>query len=91
MIECSSQYNLKQLIQKDVGVLTSYPIAFMITPRKWNDQEENVHIGGETMSAGLFDFGLYVFHNTTSLLQHRSAPYVCLKGLKSYRRSHVLE
>ncbi len=85
--QMSSQYTLKQLIQKDVGVLSSYPIAFMITPRKWSDQEENVHIGGETMSAGLFDFGLYVFHNTTSLLQHRSAPYVCLKGLKSYQEA----
>ncbi len=82
-----SQYNLKQLIKRDSGVLTSYKTAFMIIPRRWNEQEENIQVGGETMSAGLFDFGLYVFHNTTSLMQQRSAPYVCLKGLKTYQEA----
>ncbi len=35
----------------------------LVRPRGWHLQERHVEVDGEPVSAGLFDFGLYLFHN----------------------------
>jgi malate synthase len=41
------------------------------------------------MSASLFDFGLYFFHNATALLERGSAPYFYLPKLESHLEARL--
>ena len=38
----------------------------MVRPRGWHLDEKHVLVDGEPISASLFDFGLYFFHNATA-------------------------
>jgi len=55
-----------------------------IRPRGWHLEERHVLMDGEPVSAGLFDFGLYVFHNARELLARGSGPYLYLPKLESH-------
>ncbi|WP_347550920.1 hypothetical protein ABFG93_04260 [Pseudalkalibacillus hwajinpoensis] len=83
-----AQENVKELIQRTNQVV-HYPTAIMMIPRKWDAMEEHYRINGKRISAGLFDFGLYVFHNAQALQKNRSAPYVYLKGIGSYKEARL--
>lgn len=54
-----------------------------VRPRGWHLIEKNFRIGGEPISAGLFDFGVYFFHNARELIQRGSGPYFYLPKLES--------
>lgn len=79
--------NVNEEMKRKSNELNVYPTSFMMIPRQWNMEEENVLVDGTAMSAGLFDFGLYMFHNTLSLLQKGSAPYFGLTGFTSYHEA----
>jgi len=49
--------------------------AFNIRARGWNMLEQHVLVDGKPMSACIFDFGLYFFHNAKELLARRSGTY----------------
>ncbi len=51
--------------------------VLMVRPRGLHMEEKHVAVGGQYMSASLFDFGLYLFHN-------REKPYFYLPKLESY-------
>ncbi len=55
-----------------------------IRPRGWHLDERHVRMDGEPISAALFDFGLYVFHNAQELLARGSGPYFYLPKLESH-------
>ncbi|WP_371017556.1 hypothetical protein [Pseudalkalibacillus sp. JSM 102089] len=76
--------NLKELIQQERVKENVYPTAFMIAV---NNRKNEDNYSGKEIPDNLIDFGLYVFHNTTELLKLGSAPYVCLKGVSSYREA----
>ncbi|TKD71998.1 hypothetical protein [Pseudalkalibacillus hwajinpoensis] len=80
----NSHANVNEEIKQYSNNVNVYPTSFMMIPRQWNMKEENVIVDGTAMSAGLFDFGLYLFHNTVPLLEKRSAPYFGLTGFTSY-------
>ena len=42
--------------------------TLMVRPRGWHLEEAHVLIGGKSVSASMFDFGLYFFHNAKALL-----------------------
>ena len=46
-------------------------------------------VSGMPISASLFDFGLYFFHNFQILLQRRSAPYFYLPKLESHHEARL--
>ena len=83
----ASHANVNEEIRRNSNELNVYPTSFMMIPRQWNMKEENVSVDGIAMSAGLFDFGLYLFHNTLPLLQKGSAPYFGLTGFTSYHEA----
>jgi malate synthase len=37
--------------------------TLLVRPRGWHMEEKHVLVDGQAMSASLFDFGLYFFHN----------------------------
>ncbi|MBU6297722.1 MAG: malate synthase A [Alphaproteobacteria bacterium] len=57
--------------------------VLLVRPRGWHMEEAHLLIDGEPMSASLFDFGLFVFHNAHELLARGSGPYFYLPKLQS--------
>ncbi len=62
--------------------LGSHPATLLVRPRGWHLEEKHVLVDGHPMSASLFDFGLFVFHNATALLEMGSGPYLYLPKLE---------
>ncbi len=58
--------------------------VLMIRPRGLHLEEKHLSINGEFLSGSLVDFGLYVFHNSKTLLENNSAPYFYLPKLEHY-------
>lgn len=60
-----------------------------VRPRGWHLPEKHVLVEGEPISASLFDFGLYFFHNTQRLLDRDSGPYFYLPKLESHLEARL--
>src|SRR3990170_710331 len=58
--------------------------ALMVRPRGWHLVEKHVFVDGHPISAGLFDFGLYMFHNGRRSLGRGTGPYFYLPKLESH-------
>ncbi len=58
--------------------------TLLVRPRGWHLVERNVEIDGEPVSAGLFDFGVYLTRNAERLLERGSGPYFYLPKLESH-------
>ena len=56
--------------------------TLLIRPRGWHLQERHAMVGGEPMSASLFDAGLFLFHNANELIARGSGPYLYLAKLE---------
>ena len=55
-----------------------------VRPRGWHLEEKHALVDERPMSASLFDFGLFLFHNADRLLQHGTGPYFYLPKLESH-------
>ncbi|MCI0751541.1 MAG: malate synthase A [Flammeovirgaceae bacterium] len=55
-----------------------------VRPRGWHLDERHVLIDGEAVSASLFDFGLFVFHNGALLAAQEKGPFFYLPKLESH-------
>ncbi len=56
--------------------------TLVVRPRGWHLVERHVLVDGSPISASLFDFGLYFFHNAAELLSRGSGPYFYLPKLE---------
>ncbi|MCM2281116.1 MAG: malate synthase A [Bdellovibrionaceae bacterium] len=63
--------------------LGSQLATLVVRPRGWHLEEKNVLVDGQPMSASLFDFGLYFFHNARALIAKGSGPYFYLPKMES--------
>jgi len=63
--------------------------TLVVRPRGWHLEEKHVLVDGEPMSASLFDFGLYFFHNARELLDRRSGPYFYLPKLENHLEARL--
>ena len=63
--------------------------TLVVRPRGWHLQEKHVLVDGEPMSASLFDFGLYFFHNARELLARGSGPYFYLPKLENHLEARL--
>ena len=64
--------------------LNNNTAALLVRPRGWHLTERHVLLGGKPISASLFDFGIYLFHNAHKLLQQNTRPYFYLPKLESH-------
>ncbi len=55
-----------------------------IRPRGWHLDEKHVLVDGTPLSASIFDFGVWFFHNARELLARGSGPYVYLPKIESH-------
>ncbi len=58
--------------------------VLLVRPRGLHLNERHVLINEEEASGSLVDFGLYVFHNTKTMLENNTAPYFYLPKLEHY-------
>ena len=63
--------------------------TIMVRPRGWHLFEKHVLLDGQPISGGLFDFGLYFFHNAKNLLAKGSGPYFYLPKLESHLEARL--
>ena len=63
--------------------------TLVVRPRGWHLAERRVTVDGDPVSASLFDFALYVFHNARERLDRGSAPYFYLPKMESHREARL--
>jgi len=69
--------------------LAENPAVLIVRPRGWHLDEAHLEIDGKPMSASLFDFGLYFFHNAAQLLEQGTGPYFYLPKLESHLEARL--
>jgi malate synthase len=69
--------------------LAQDPATLLMRPRGWHLPERHVLLGGEPISASLFDFGMYFFHSGPRLLANGSAPFFYLPKLESHLEARL--
>ncbi len=63
--------------------------TLLVRPRGWHLNEKHVLIDGKPISGGIFDFGLYFFHNAKRLLAKGSGPYFYLPKLEGHLEARL--
>jgi malate synthase len=58
-------------------------------PRGWHLFEKHMLVDGKQVPAGIFDFGLYFFHNTSTLIDLGSGPYFYLPKMESHLEARL--
>src|SRR6202158_594727 len=65
------------------------PATLVVRPRGWHLDEKHFLADGKPISASLFDFGLFFFHNAAVLLQKGSDPYFYLPKMESHLEARL--
>jgi malate synthase len=63
--------------------------TLVVRPRGWHLVEKHVLVDGAPVSASIFDFALYFFHNAHVLLGNGSGPYFYLAKLENHREARL--
>jgi malate synthase len=63
--------------------------TLMVRPRGWHLEEKHVVLDGRPVSASLFDFGVFFFHNARRLVARGSAPYFYLPKMESHLEARL--
>ncbi|WP_303310547.1 malate synthase A [Hymenobacter sp. BT730] len=91
------QRNLRDAVRRTISLSTpakEYRLnaeiaTLVVRPRGWHLVEKHVLVDGEPISASLFDFGLYYFHNVHELCARGSAPYFYLPKIESHLEARL--
>ncbi|MGH9051887.1 MAG: malate synthase, partial [Acidimicrobiia bacterium] len=91
------QANLIDAVDRTIALETDekrYELAedvatLLVRPRGWHLPERHVLLDGAPIAGSLFDFGLYLFHNGTKLLERGTGPYFYLPKLESHREARL--
>jgi malate synthase len=92
------QVNLRDAIRRSIRFtnpdgkeyrLNEQVAVLMPRPRGWHLLEKHMLVDGRPVSGGLFDFGLYFFHNAKELLARGSGPYFYLPKMESHLEARI--
>jgi malate synthase len=92
------QINLRDAINRTISytapegkqyALQENIATLLVRPRGWHLPEKHVSIDGKLISGGLFDFGLYFFHNVKALLRRGTGPYFYLPKLENHLEARL--
>jgi malate synthase len=91
------QINLRDAVRRTITLETSgkhYRLnektaVLMVRPRGWHLNEKHFLVDGKPIPGGLFDFGLYFFHNAHELLKRGSGPYFYLPKMESHLEARL--
>ena len=66
------------------------PLAtLLVRPRGWHLHEKHLRVDGKLIPGGLFDFGLFFFHNARALMEKGTGPYFYLPKLESHLEARL--
>ena len=94
----SGQRNLYDAVRRTIRyegpegrtyTLGDRPAVLMVRPRGWHLVEKHVTVGGHPVSASLFDFAVFLFHNVDELRARGTGPYFYLPKLEHYREARL--
>ena len=92
------QINLRDAIRRTITFtnpngkeykLNEQVAVLMPRPRGWHLVEKHVLVDGEPVAGGLFDFGLFFFHNAKELIARGSGPYFYLPKMESHLEARI--
>ncbi len=92
------QINLRDAVRRTITFegpdgrvyrLAERTATLLVRPRGWHLNERHVLVDGRPVSASLFDFGLYFFHNARELLDRGTGPYFYLPKLESHLEARL--
>ncbi len=63
--------------------------TLLVRPRGWHLDQRHVLVDGRPISASVFDFGLYFYHNAETLLAQGTGPYFYLPKLESHQEARL--
>jgi malate synthase len=63
--------------------------TLLVRPRGWHLIEKHARFEGQPVSASLWDFALYFFHNAKELLARGSGPYFYLPKMESHLEARL--
>ncbi len=63
--------------------------TLIVRPRGWHLEESHVTVDGQPVSASIFDFALYLFHNAARLVARGTGPYYYLPKLESHLEARL--
>jgi malate synthase len=69
--------------------LNKQTATLLVRPRGWHLVEKHVLINGKPISGGIFDFGLYFFHNAKKVLENGTGPYFYLPKLENHLEARL--
>jgi malate synthase len=84
---------VRRTISLDTGAkqyrLNEQTATLLVRPRGWHLVEEHVTVDGTPVSASLFDFALYFFHNAKELVARGTGPYFYLPKMESHLEARL--
>ncbi len=92
------QINLRDAVRGDIRHsapgskeyrLNQKTAVLMVRPRGWHLDEKHVLVDGRPITAGIFDFALYLFHNARHLIARGTGPYFYLPKLESHLEARL--
>src|SRR5699024_7651410 len=85
------QQNLYDAIhrQNSFSMPESDQIKLAVRPRSLDKVEKNLTKEGEPMSASFVDFGIFMFHNTKTLLKQGRKPHVYLGNIQNHLEARL--
>ena len=96
MIE--GQTNLRDAVRRNISFispqgkcykLNDKTATLLMRPRGWHLEERHVEVDGAPVSASIFDFAVYFFHNAKALLAAGSGPYFYLAKIESHLEARL--
>ena len=95
----SGQINLRDAINKTITFTNPHNNKFyhlndkiatlMVRPRGWHLYEKNVTLDGTPVSASIFDFGLFFYHNAKQQIANSTGPYFYLPKLEHHSEAKL--
>jgi len=94
----SGQINLRDAVDGSITFtnpdgrfyqLNEQTATLLVRPRGWHLDESHFLVDGAPIPGGLFDFGLYFFHNAQAALDRGSGPYFYLPKLESHLEARL--
>ncbi len=92
------QLNLRDAVRREIEFtgpngrkyhLNDETAVLVVRPRGWHLLEKHLLVDGQPVSASLFDFALYFFHNAKELMARGTGPYFYLPKMESHLEARL--
>ncbi len=92
------QLNLRDAVRREISFaspegkqyrLNATVATLLVRPRGWHLVEKHMLVDGRPVSASLFDFGLFFFHNAAAQIERGTGPYFYLPKMESHLEARL--